>query len=101
MTVDILFDVDGTLITYDDKPRFEVLDLLRAAQALGLSIGVWSGGGKDYAQQWVNRLGLKVDWVGTKGDPVIAKVAIDDVEDADFGLTLPVLHVPFSNSILT
>ncbi len=67
--------------------------MLRACQACGLSVGVWSGGGAAYAERWVERLGLIVDWVGAKGDTVEAKVAVDDVRTADFRPNITVLHV--------
>lgn len=52
------FDVDGTLITYSDKPRWDVIDTLRHLSKFG-TILVWSGGGKDYAEQWVRKLHLE------------------------------------------
>lgn len=54
----IAFDVDGTLITFNDKVRRDIVQLL-----INLSqyhrIIVWSGGGKDYAEMWVRRLFLE------------------------------------------
>lgn len=54
----IAFDVDGTLIDYDNKPRTEVIEKLIAHSNAGDGIIVWSGGGARYAQLWVERLGL-------------------------------------------
>jgi hypothetical protein len=41
----VFFDVDGTLIDDQDRPRYEVIDLLRAMVACGQNVFVWSGGG--------------------------------------------------------
>lgn len=87
----ILFDVDGTLIDNHDEPRWPVIDMLRTFAQLGWRVGVWSGGGVDYASHVVKQLGI-----GRFLDVVLAKgpidhpqyqptIAVDDVEDADFG----------------
>lgn len=57
-TTKICFDVDGTLITFDDKPRKDVIDMLKALYHLGCEIYMWSGGGHDYASMWMRKLGL-------------------------------------------
>lgn len=57
----IAFDVDGTLIhkTRDgDVPRYDVIDTLLHFVKWGNTVFVWSGGGKDYAEMWVRKLGL-------------------------------------------
>jgi len=54
----IIFDVDGTLIDFEENPRHEIIDLLRSFYSLGNKIYVHSGGGTDYAKQWVRKLGL-------------------------------------------
>lgn len=96
----ILFDVDGTLITFDDKPNLDVIELLLAFRRMGYEIGVWSGGGVDYAARWVERLGLAehVSWVGAKarvpadaGVPWLPVLSIDDEPDADF--KIPNLYI--------
>lgn len=53
----IAFDVDGTLATYSDKPRLDIIEMLRTLSKYHTII-VWSGGGKSYAEQWVRRLYL-------------------------------------------
>lgn len=53
-----MFDVDGTLCTYQDEPRWEVLAMLRLLSEKN-TIGVWSGGGKDYAEMWVRKLHIE------------------------------------------
>lgn len=55
----IAFDVDGTLISYGDKPRRDIIQILVLLKGLGNRIIVHSGGGKDYAEMWVRRLFLE------------------------------------------
>lgn len=55
----IAFDVDGTLIDFDDSPRWEVITVLRLLHELGHRIVVWSGGGADYAEMWSNKLFIR------------------------------------------
>ncbi len=79
----IAFDVDGTLETYNNKPRWEVIDLMRNFHKLGHRIVVWSGGGKDYAEQKVRELKL-TEFVDACYDKLDAKdrcpadIAFDD-----------------------
>lgn len=83
----ICFDVDGTLITFDEKPKWIVIDILRQFYALGVTIYVHSGGGQDYAEHWVRRLciGEFVTGAYCKGDvPEQIDVAFDD-EPVTFG----------------
>ena len=54
----IVFDVDGTLITFTDEPKYDVINILLSFHKLGYQIDVHSGGGQSYAQMWVERLGL-------------------------------------------
>lgn len=54
----VAFDVDGTLVSYQDRPNYRVIELLRWFAANNDRVYVWSGGGIDYAQRWVGRLGL-------------------------------------------
>jgi hypothetical protein len=53
----IAFDVDGCLIDEYDRPRYDVIAILRELQKYN-DIVVWSGGGKDYAANWARKLGL-------------------------------------------
>lgn len=56
----IYVDVDGTLIDYEDKPRYDVINFLRLLKKVGhVKMVCWSGGGYDYAERWVERLGLQ------------------------------------------
>lgn len=57
----IAFDVDGTLIKKTingDVPRYEVIAVLLSMVEWGNTVFVWSGGGVDYAEHWVRKLGL-------------------------------------------
>ena len=56
----IYVDVDGTLIDYEDKPRYDVINLLRLLKRTSnVKLVCWSGGGYDYAERWVEKLGLQ------------------------------------------
>lgn len=69
----IAFDVDGTLITLsNDRPRWDIVEMVHTLKKCGHTIIVWSGGGKDYADMWVRRLFLEgaVDEICAK--PIIA-----------------------------
>ena len=77
----IAFDVDGTLIDYDEKPRENIIELLKMmAEMQGTTIIVWSGGGREYALTWVKRLGLDdyVDIVTSKDKSLKVDIAFDD-----------------------
>lgn len=56
----IAFDVDGTLVSSDDVPSFQMINTLQVLSKLSknVRIVVWSGGGKEYAEMWGRRLGL-------------------------------------------
>lgn len=69
----IAFDVDGTLIRNDQQTQYRehgvlsnndmpIVHWINTLQVLStcknVRIVVWSGGGKDYAEQWGRRLGL-------------------------------------------
>jgi len=84
----VFFDVDGVLIDYNERPRYEAIDLLRAMVACGQNVFVWSGGGKDYAEHWVRKLGLEdlVTAAYAKDPALKPDLAIDDVPGADLGL---------------
>jgi len=76
------FDVDGTLITLDNKPNYKMIALLKLLQEFNCYVYIWSGGGIDYARAIADRLGLDV--------PVIEKgsmtphLAVDD-QDVELG----------------
>lgn len=75
----IAFDVDGTLINFEDLPNYPVIDLLRWFSMHDWDVYIWSGGGQDYAMSWVNRLGLTnlIKGVIEKGS-VEVDIAVDD-----------------------
>ena len=56
----IAFDVDGTLVSEDDVPSFQMINTLQVLSKLtkNVRIVVWSGGGEEYAEMWGRRLGL-------------------------------------------
>lgn len=73
--VKIAFDIDGTIITLGDmifsqktglrlvgeqKPNYPILNLLMDLSKLeSIEIYIWSAGGIEYAQRWVERLGIE------------------------------------------
>lgn len=93
--MNICFDVDGTLIDYDDNPREDIIQLLVEFADANFRITVWSGGGRDYAKQVVKDLGLEhlVDQYLTKTDfpPLDTAFTVDDLPDVNFGV--PNLYV--------
>lgn len=87
----VCFDVDGTLITiFDSSPRYQVIQALLWFKTLpGIKVYVWSGGGIDYAEHWVEKLGLDVEVI-EKGS-IVPDIAFDDQDSARLGLvTVPV-----------
>jgi len=55
----IAFDIDRCLISIKDTPNYNNIDLLWwFARSTDFEIYVWSGGGIDYAQRWIEKLGL-------------------------------------------
>lgn len=75
----IAFDIDGTLLDYENNPNEEVIKLLKWFKNQGHYIIVWSGGGFDYAKRIVEKLDLPVDEVTFKGNTV-PDIAFDDQE---------------------
>jgi hydroxymethylpyrimidine pyrophosphatase-like HAD family hydrolase len=71
-------DIDGTLIDYVGKPRYEIINLLAMLKSLGCEIFIWSGGGLDYSKTVVDRFGLNYQVV-EKGS-IKVDIAIDDME---------------------
>lgn len=82
--IKIAFDVDGTLIRKspkgEDVPRLEILLYLSFYHIVGdCEIFVWSGSGIEYANRWVEKLGLQDVTVVAKGS-FIPDIAVDDEE---------------------
>jgi len=98
----IAFDVDGTLIDSEGNTNWRITDLLRnLSRFKNIEIVVWSGGGKDYAEMIVRKLGLEkyVKRCASKNhlgkdsegkhifDPEFKPdIAIDDIQDCELGL---------------
>lgn len=81
----VCFDVDGTLITMgmeEPTPRYEIIQLLKWFQQAH-KVFVWSGGGIDYAQRWVQKLGLGCEVID-KGS-IVPDIAFDDMDGARLG----------------
>ena len=80
----VAFDVDGTLITEEgfgnEKPRYSIINLLLIFHALGHIVFVWSGGGIDYAQRWVEKLGLQDKCKVIEKGSAKVDIAFDDCE---------------------
>lgn len=78
----ICFDIDGTLITeeHDPKPRYDIINLLRWFKNNGHTVFVWSGGGVDYAEMWVRKLGLDVKVLPKDRRMMKLDIAVDDCE---------------------
>ena len=87
----IAFDIDNTLVkivNIDDNfaqvPDYELITVLKWFLSNGDEVFAWSGGGVDYAQTWINKLGLS----GVKIIPKTSKgskhpdmdICFDDVE---------------------
>jgi len=84
----IAFDVDGTLITYDDKPRYSVIATYNYFLSLGCTMVIWSGGGQEYAERWASKLGLYADHIACKfGTHSFGKpdIAFDDEIESQLG----------------
>lgn len=85
----IAFDIDGCLIHQIDGidvPRFEVIGLLLYwHRFINCRIFVWSGSGIDYAERWVEKLGLtdKIERVLSKGS-FVPDIVFDD-ENVELG----------------
>lgn len=100
----IAFDVDGTLIDSEGNTNWRITDMLRTfSRFKNVEVVVWSGGGKDYAEMWVRKLGLekyvkkcysKNHVATTKTMPpkhifepeIKPDIAIDDIQDCELGL---------------
>lgn len=78
MIPSIGFDVDGTLISFEGKPNYEVIDLFLKFQKMGCLMVVASGGGKDYAKCRCNYLGITPNVITNKRDLNTVDVWFDD-----------------------
>lgn len=78
----VVFDIDGTLIHItgenEDTPRYDVVSIFKHFESLGCDMYAHSGGGIDYCQRWIDKLGLNAKVV-MKGS-LKADIAFDDEE---------------------
>lgn len=80
----IAFDIDGTLERPNNTPNTEVHQLLRQFAELGAEIIVWSGGGEQYARNYVQKHRLPAKYSVKRLD-LKPDLAIDDVQLARLG----------------
>lgn len=79
-TLIVCFDIDGTLRGLQtDQLYYHNIDLLRWFHGNGHKVYVWSGGGVEYAERFIERVGLKrfVDAVVPKGKEQAEKMGVD------------------------
>ena len=86
----IAFDVDDTLIVPSivtglgvDTPNYDTIAIYKWFEAQGHTMIIWSGGGKDYAARWAEKLGLVPDFIGDKFPDVRwgqVDIAFDDCD---------------------
>ncbi len=82
----IAFDVDGTLINMKNAPKYWVIELLLWFKEAEWDIIIWSGGGVDYAQMVVRKLGLEeIVRVVPKGSEKV-DIAVDDMADGEYNI---------------
>ncbi len=86
----IAFDVDDTLIIPRiitgfevDTPNYDNIAIYNWFKAQGCYMIIWSGGGKDYARMWGEKLGLNADEYRDKGmgsKDLTIDIAFDDCD---------------------
>lgn len=78
----VAFDCDDTLVLGGEHgraiPNHNVIDLLRWFVRNGHDVIVWSGGGIEYAENWVEKFGLEGVRVLAKA-AIIVDIAVDDL----------------------
>lgn len=89
-TIEIAFDVDGTLIDTSGFMNFGIVNLLILLRGFkNTKITVWSGGGADYARHHCERLGIDKHVHKYRGKLDLPKwtpdIAIDDIQDTAIG----------------
>jgi len=76
----VAFDVDDTLITVTNTPKYENIQLFNLFKKLGCHMIIWSGCGIDYATRWSEKLGLEAQ-ILEKGS-ISPHIVFDDMETA-------------------
>lgn len=92
----VAFDVDDTLIVPsvaagfgNDVPNYEMIQWALWHIAMGHTVVVWSGSGKDWSERWAEKLGLLPNdqvriWTKEKvldsNDQPLVDIAYDDCE---------------------
>jgi len=77
----IAFDINGTLIDRKDKPRKDIINMLKTLKEAGHTIMVWSGNSKEYVEEIIESLELTdyVDICASKTDSEhTPDIAFDD-----------------------
>src|ERR1035437_5473157 len=83
----IAFDVDDCIILPPeatgrtdgrDVPNYDIINLYKWFQKEGHRMILWSGGGRDYAQMWADKLGLEPDEVRAKAPDKTVTLCFDD-----------------------
>jgi phosphoglycolate phosphatase-like HAD superfamily hydrolase len=90
-TIDVAFDVDGTLIDTSGFMNIGPVNLLILLRGMkNTRITVWSGGGADYARHHCERMGIDKfvhRYRGKLDTPRwIPDIAIDDIQDTAIGM---------------
>jgi len=78
----VAFDIDMTLIDVGYRPRYHVIALMKWFVDNGNTVHVWSGGGIDYCETWILKLGIDV-WGVTAIEKfsIPVDIAVDDMAD--------------------
>jgi phosphoserine phosphatase len=75
----VAFDVDGTLIDIcQDVPKYDNIALFKHFERLDCDMFIWSGGGIDYAQHWMNKLGLEATIINKEESINFIDICFDD-----------------------
>jgi hypothetical protein len=74
----VAFDIDGCIIDIrDDKPKPDIILLLRWFQQNHHRVIVWSGGGGEYAMRWCVKFNLNPDVICSKTKEMAAELNPD------------------------
>lgn len=100
----IAFDMDDTLIIpscasefQKDIPNYETIAIYKWFQVQGNIMIIWSARGKDYAQSWAEKLGLKANFYLKKKKTNSVDLSFDDCDIAFGKINIKVKR--FNNNI--